>query len=241
LSPALPRQLVVSTHFDDAALSLAHVLQREGERATVVTICAGPPPGEAPVSEWDSLSGFASGREAARMRALEDRRACALTGARLVHLRHRDGPYRAGPLRAPLMCGAIERLLGGEDILWLPAAIGGHPDHIGVRAALLPLAALLPPGRVRVYADLPYAALHSYRLPRAVSSALPGLRARDVRLRGVAFERKLAAVRCHASQIAPLSAGAPGLLEPHGILARERVWAHARSWQIGKQASSCRK
>jgi LmbE family N-acetylglucosaminyl deacetylase len=241
LSPPLPRQIVVSPHFDDAALSLAHVLQRARERATVVTICAGPPPGDLPVSEWDALSGFASGREAARMRALEDRRACALTGSRHVHLRHRDGPYRGASLRASSIRGAIERLLRSGDILWLPAGIGGHPDHLGVRAALLPLAALLPRARVRVYADLPYAALHSYRLPRAVSSALPGLRAHDVRLRGVAFERKLAAVRCHASQVAPLSAGAPGLLEPHGILARERAWAHAGSWQIGKETSSCRK
>jgi LmbE family N-acetylglucosaminyl deacetylase len=241
LSPALPRQIVVSTHFDDAALSLAHVLQRARERATVVTICAGPPPGDLPVSEWDALSGFASGREAARMRALEDRRACARTGAGHVHLRHRDGPYRAASLRASSIRAAIERLLGREDILWLPAAIGGHPDHIGVRAALLPLAARLPGSRVGVYADLPYAGLDGYRLPRAVSSVLPRLRGHDVRLRGVAFGHKLDAVRCHASQIARLSSGAPGLLEPHGILARERVWAHTGSWQIGKQASSCRK
>jgi LmbE family N-acetylglucosaminyl deacetylase len=240
LAPALPRQLVVSTHFDDAALSLAHVLQRARDRATVVTICGAPPAGDLPTSEWDELSGFASGREAARARALEDGRACRLTGARRIHLRHRDGPYRAGPLRASAIRGAIERLLGGEDILWLPAGIGEHPDHIGVRAALLTLAALLPGARVRVYADLPYAGLHGFRLPRAVSSELPGLRGRDVRLRGVAFEHKLEAVRCHASQIAPLRAGAPGLLEPDGILARERVWAHTGSWQIGKQASSCR-
>ena len=75
-----------------------------------------------------------------------------------------------------------------------------------------------------VYADLPYAGRDGYRLPRAVHDALPGLRARDVRLRGDVFERKLEAVRCHASQIDGLDEAAPGLLDPDGVLARERIW-----------------
>jgi LmbE family N-acetylglucosaminyl deacetylase len=218
-------QLVVSTHFDDAALSVAHVLQSAGALATVVTVCGGAPPQGAEVSGWDAASGFAGGREAARARALEDRRACAVTGAAAVHLRHRDGPYRRGRLRGTPIRAAIERWLGDSGVLWLPAAIGAHPDHVAVRAALLPLARSLPAGRVRVYADLPYAAESGYDLPPAVAAALPGLRAHDVRMRGQAFERKLAAVRCHASQIAPLQgADAPGLLAAGGVLARERVW-----------------
>ncbi len=97
-----------------------------------------------------------------------------------------------------------------------------------MRDALLPLARTLPSARVRVYADLPYAGSSGYRLPPEVAAALPGLKARDVRLRGDAWERKLAAVRCHASQIAPLRApGAPDLLDPHGVLARERFWTAA--------------
>jgi LmbE family N-acetylglucosaminyl deacetylase len=222
--PAEP-QLVVSTHFDDAALSAAHLLQRAGTLATVLTVCGGAPPRTAAVSEWDAASGFAGGREAAVARAREDRRACAVTGARSVHLRHRDAPYRRGRLRGTAIRAAVERLLGADAVLWLPAAIGGHPDHRGVRAALLPLAQALPRARVRVYADLPYAAESGYDLPPAVAAALPGLRAHDVHLRGTAFERKLAAVRCHGSQIAPLEGSdAADLLEPGGMLARERVW-----------------
>jgi hypothetical protein len=45
-----------------------------------------------------------------------------------------------------------------------------------------------------------------------------------VRLRGEAFERKLGAVCCHESQMRPLGEGAPDLLDPDGVLARERVW-----------------
>ena len=217
-------QLIVSTHFDDAALSTAHVLQGAGRAATVLTVCAGSPSGDRPVSDWDVRSGFASGREAARIRRLEDERSCAITGARRVVLRHLDHPYRNRPLRTRVVRLAVERLLGDGAVLWLPAGIGGHPDHEAVRTALLPLAARLPPARVRVYADLPYAGRHGYRLPRVVARALPGLRGGDVRLRGTALERKLEAVRCHASQIAPLGEAAPGLLDPGGVLARERVW-----------------
>ena len=54
-------QIIVSTHFDDAVLSLAHVLQATGPLATVVTVCGGPPPDGLPVSEWDAGCGFASG------------------------------------------------------------------------------------------------------------------------------------------------------------------------------------
>jgi LmbE family N-acetylglucosaminyl deacetylase len=216
-------QLVVSTHFDDAALSLAHLLQRERERATVLTVCGGAPRHPA-LSDWDARSGFASGREAARLRSLEDARACAVTGARRDRLRHLDDPYRERPLRAGIIRTAVERRLGTGSVLWLPAAIGGHPDHVAVRAALLPLAASLPAGRVGIYADLPYAGEHGYDLPPAVSKALPGLRHRDIHLRGTAMEQKLAAVRCHASQIDPLSEGSPDLLHPAGVLSRERTW-----------------
>jgi LmbE family N-acetylglucosaminyl deacetylase len=224
LSPSAPVQLVVSTHFDDAALSLAHVLQRAAERATVLTVCGGVPSRDLAVSDWDAHSGFASPSEAARTRGLEDARACAVTGARRVRLRHLDAPYRERPLRTHAIRAAVQRHLSEGAVLWLPAAIGDHPDHLDVRTALLPLAASLPASRLGVYADLPYASWCGYRLPRAVARALPGLRARDVRLRGEVFERKLEAVRCHASQIDGLDEAAPGLLDPDGVLARERIW-----------------
>jgi LmbE family N-acetylglucosaminyl deacetylase len=216
--------LVVSTHFDDAALSLSHLLQQVGERATVVTVCAGVPASTRGVSDWDLRAGFASGREAARTRRREDELSCEVTGAGHVRLRHLDGPYRERTLRAPLVRRAVERLLRDGAALWLPAGIGEHPDHVAVRTALLPLASLLPPDRVGVYADLPYAGLHGFALPRAVAAVLPGLRGRSVHLRGKAFERKLDAVRCHASQLIPLSDGAAGLLDAGGVLARERIW-----------------
>ena len=112
-------------------------------------------------------------------------------------------------------------------VLWLPAGIG-NADHVCVRDVLLPLAKSLPAGHLRVYADLPYAGPPGKgALPEALESELPGLVEHEVPLQGEAFDRKLQAFRCHASQVEPLQAdeGWPDLLEPDGPLARERFWS----------------
>jgi LmbE family N-acetylglucosaminyl deacetylase len=213
-----PAQIIVSTHFDDAALSLAHVLQAAGPLATVVTVCGGAPPDGLPVSEWDAGCGFASGPEAARARADEDAAACAGTGARSLPLDHPDSPY--GPLPdGPTLRAEVEPLLRAECTLWLPAGIG-NPDHAHVRDALLPLA----PQHTQIYVDLPYA------------GALELVEARELRLTDAAFERKLAAARCHASQLSSLQRAWPDLLERHGPLARERfgqvALAASATWPV---------
>lgn len=184
------------------------------------------PPAGAAVSDWDDQSGFASGTQSARARAREDVAACALTRSRRIGLRHLDQPYRAGAdLPASAIRTDVARLLGPTGILWIPASIGDHADHVAATVALLPLARELAAARVRVYADLPYAGWSSYDLPTRIAEALPGLQAKDVHLRGAAFRRKIAAVRCHASQLVPLGVGAPDMLRAEGVLARERVWA----------------
>ena len=68
-----------------------------------------------------------------------------------------------------------------------------------MRDALLPLAA-----DGQLYIDLPYA------------GALELADANEVRLTAADFERKLAAVRCHASQLSSLRRDWPDLLEPAG-------------------------
>jgi LmbE family N-acetylglucosaminyl deacetylase len=217
--------LIVSTHFDDAALSAAHLLQRAGSAAIVVTVCSGVPPPDLEVSDWDDESGFVNGGEAGRARAREDWRACALTRAGQVGLGHLDRPYRGdADLPAAVILEQVARLLEPSGTLWIPASIGGHPDHVAVTSALLPLAREWPAGRVGVYADLPYAESSGYDLPAHVAEALTGLRATDVPVREAAFQRKVAAVRCHASQLVPLGRAAPGMLRAGGVLAHERYW-----------------
>lgn len=227
------RHLIVSTHFDDAALSVALLLGAAGPLATVVTVCGGAPANGTPAGSWDARAGFATGDGAARARTLKDAAACAVTGARCHRLAHCDSPYRDGLIDCEELRGEIAALLPEDAVLWLPAGIV-NPDHLNVRDALIPLAASRPE-RAGIYADLPYAATASFDLPPEVAIALPGLVCSDYDVAGADFGRKLAAVECHASQIPLLVEDWPDLLAPVGPLRRERYWrgngqvAHAAS------------
>ena len=72
------RTVVLSPHFDDAALSVAALVRRLPRPLTVVTVFGGPPPEGSPVSWWDATCGFSSAAEAYACRRAEDARACAL-------------------------------------------------------------------------------------------------------------------------------------------------------------------
>ena len=255
-SPPCPRRrrrtLVVSTHFDDAALSLAHLLQQAGERGDRRHRLRGRRP-RAPAGERLGCSARAS-RAVARPRAPAGSRTSARARSPapatlwLRHLRRR--PTATAPLRAARVRAAVERaaVRRRRRSGFRPASASTPITSRAHGAAPARVAAAAGPRRV--YADLPYAGLHGFALPRAVARALPRLRARYVHLRGEAFERKLEAVRCHASQLIPLGDGAAGLLD-----AGRRAGARALTltgqtpfstlsadhpWQIPLQASSCR-
>ena len=187
-------QIIVSTHFDDAVLSLAHVLQAAGPLATVVTVCGGPPPDGLPVSEWDAGCGFASGPEAARARVAEDAAACAVTGAP-ASAGSRGHAVRPAPGRRDLQA-EIEPLLRGDCTL-APCRHRQPRPRARTRRA----ASARHDGQI--YVDLPYA------------GALEVADANEVRLTPGDFERKLTAVRCHGSQLRRSSASAD-LLDPPG-------------------------
>jgi GT2 family glycosyltransferase len=132
--PPAGRHVLVSPHFDDAVLGCADLLVQAGPAVTVVTVCGAPPPEELPVSGWDAACGFASGADAARTRADEDDAACARVRAAPRRLRFADGAYGGPPSEAEVRA-AVADLLPDDATLWVPAAIGGQPDH---RARPLP-------------------------------------------------------------------------------------------------------
>jgi LmbE family N-acetylglucosaminyl deacetylase len=148
------RVVVISPHLDDAVLS-AWLVLAGARSARVITCFAGAPAG--PVrGRWDERTGTVSAAAALAGRRAEDMRALALTDSEPVHLDLLDEQYREGR-NAPLAClvQSLRDHLADAAEIWLPAALGAHPDHVAARDAAL--AAARQGQRVRVYADLPYA------------------------------------------------------------------------------------
>jgi LmbE family N-acetylglucosaminyl deacetylase len=234
-------ELVVSAHFDDAVFSAAGVLVPGGAAVTVLTVCAGAP-ADGVVSEWDVLGGFTSGAAAAAVRAEEDRRANEIVGASTVRLGICDEPYQvAGFPHGEAVAGLaplLEPVLDEAGTIWVPAGLGGHPDHVGTREAVL---ALVPAasGRVRFYADCPYAFAYGWDTADSDRAAThrwaPALarieeylgvpRAHAVRLDDETMRVKLAMLACHESQLRAMLPEFPDLLDLDGRLRRELYWA----------------
>ena len=85
--------LVISPHFDDAALSCGHLLALN-PGSVVLTICSGVPEPGVAASSWDRLSGFMTAEQAARERRAEDEKALGVLATRQVTTDILDGPYR---------------------------------------------------------------------------------------------------------------------------------------------------
>jgi LmbE family N-acetylglucosaminyl deacetylase len=145
---------VVSAHLDDAALSASASL--DGVAATVITVFAGIPPEGRPAGSWDRLTGAGNSAQRQVERRAEDAAALRLLGARAAHLDELDAQYRDGPPDLDRAVRMMTALLSEADEVWLPAAIGGHSDHVLARNAGLRAAAAAGKAEVLLYADFPY-------------------------------------------------------------------------------------
>ena len=128
----LERIVVISPHFDDAALGTAHLLSAY-PGSTVITVCAGKPPVyPAEPTEWDALGGFKSGDDVVAIRREEERAAMAVFEAEPVWLDFVDWQYQekheratpeqvAEPLEAALLAAT-------PTAVFVPMGIA-NPDH----------------------------------------------------------------------------------------------------------------
>lgn len=236
------RTVVLSPHFDDAALSVAALVRRLERPLAVVTVFGGPPPDGSPVSWWDATCGFSSPAEAYACRRAEDARACALLEAEQTLLPNPDGPYGTG---GPL--DGLDALLAGltPDTTVLVPLGTNQPDHERVRHQALAALDRADAPHALVYADLPYTGHLAAWATDGVSTALDTSRkwglahqqltrerpctvAHDIRLDDEEWARKRAAVLCHASQLAPLAADHGSLVARSGPLRAELAWAVGR-------------
>lgn len=206
--------LVVSPHFDDAALSCGHWLTRH-PRAVVATVCSGKPGVGVPPCSWDAGSGFRSADDAANGRRAEDEAAMSVVGAQQRLLGFLDVEYRLAIGRQhedPAIRGSFERLLAAsignliddlspEQCL---APLGlHHTDHVATGRATRTALWDRPGCQAIAYADLPYA----ITFPRTVTQKLEEIRAEGWRIAECpmplpsSVDPKRQMVSCYGSQL----------------------------------------
>jgi LmbE family N-acetylglucosaminyl deacetylase len=211
------RRIVISTHFDDAALSISGFLMRSAAATAIVTVFGGLPTSADETSTWDGDCGFGSAVEAARSRQREDSRACQLMGADQVLLRYPDTPYLSGAELAELT-EFLDCHVSADTQVLVPAGIG-NVDHRKVSDWALSALRTVATGEVLMYVDLPYAMalpewpdnIGSIFIPGRMEQVLGrGLTAYRVAasdflaLTAPEWQRKREAILSHASQLALL-------------------------------------
>ncbi|MFI6638654.1 PIG-L deacetylase family protein [Streptomyces sp. NPDC050504] len=244
MAPLAPfdRTVVLSPHFDDAALSLAGLLPELPGPVTVVTVFGGAPDADAPVSWWDRTCGFSTAAEAYRTRLAEDAAACALMGAEQIVLDHPDGPYAAPGAELHALDDFLKNLGPGALVL---APLGSNqPDHEAVRHRAVSVLGAIGAPLPRVYADLPYTghvpgwgepgavdtlAVNSYcgLAYQALSRAYDTTVKHELRLSDEQWAAKRAAVLCHGSQHAAIATDHGAFLSRTGPLSAELIWSLA--------------
>jgi len=207
----LARIVVVSPHFDDAALGASHLLTRFAEpgRCTVITVLGGRPPAypDEP-TDWDAAGGFKSGDDVVAVRREEDRAAMAVLGAEPVWLDFADHQYLAKGERptaevvAPVLEAAI--LATGATATFLPMGLA-NPDHVMTHDAGRIVLARHPELAWFGYEDHGYKhipGILAWRVAKMFRAGLwptPAMVPLDIDA-----GRKRKAISCYTSQIGPL-------------------------------------
>jgi LmbE family N-acetylglucosaminyl deacetylase len=129
----LLRIVVVSPHFDDAALGAAHLLTTY-PGSTVITVLAGWPPAypDEP-TDWDACGGFKAGDDVVAARREEDRAAMGYLQATPVWLDFADHQYllTSERPRPAAVAPALEAAIRSAEpsAVFLPMGIA-NPDHV---------------------------------------------------------------------------------------------------------------
>ncbi len=207
---ALTSLVVVSPHFDDAALGASHVLARH-PGSTVVTVFAGRPSRyPEPPGPWDAAGGFRRGDDVVATRRQEDRRAMEVLDARPVWLDFVEHQYLEPADRptadriAPTLGSAITE--AGASAVFLPMGLA-NPDHGTAHEAGLLARRQLPDLAWFCYEDAGYSqipGLLAWRVAKLFKSGLWPTPALVPQLPDATRKRR--AIWCYASQIPPLEA-----------------------------------
>lgn len=218
--------LVLSPHLDDAALSCGASMARAvdgGWRAVVLVLFAGVPPEAAltpAAREYHEMCGL--GDDAIAARIGEDEAAMSVLSAESRRLDLLECLYRLGPDGTPLYpswadisdppggpepaivdavtAGIADALASYQpDVVLHPLAVGGHVDHLAVRAGALRVQAGAPGVSWFGYEDVPYVMFpwHAGWEATVAAGWHPTAHAVDEQQ----WARKLDAVACYPSQV----------------------------------------
>jgi LmbE family N-acetylglucosaminyl deacetylase len=205
---AFTRIVVVSPHFDDAAMGAGHLLSSY-DQTTVVTVLAGRPPAypEVPI-DWDALGGFKAGDDVVAARRLEDLAAMDVLESDHRWLEFSDHQYLAPADRptpeqvAPALAAVLDEL--DPTAVFVPMGLG-NPDHVLVHDASLLVRRAQPDRTWFCYED------HGYKhIPGLLAWRVAKLlRARPWPTPAIVphvpdEELKRRAIWCYTSQIPPL-------------------------------------
>jgi LmbE family N-acetylglucosaminyl deacetylase len=154
-------ELILSPHWDDAALNCWGLLSDRERELRVMNVFAGIP-GSGTATTWDAILGVRDSAERARVRAAEDERALSRASRSAIDLPLLESRLR-GRAGAPALADldrAIAREARAASHVYAPAGIGGHLDHVLVRRYALALARHEIP--VSLYAEMPYCVFHGW-------------------------------------------------------------------------------
>ena len=230
-SQDLERIVVLSPHFDDAAMGAGQMLIRHAAcETTVITVLGGRPPAYPdPPSEWDALGGFRSGDDVVAVRREEDRAAMEVLGASPVWLDFADHQYLAEDDRpkpaevAPVLEAAVAA--ARPTAVFVPMGLA-NPDHVMTHDAAMLVRLRHPEWTWFAYEDHGYKhipGLLAWRVSKLFRASVwptPAL------VPVVADpERKRRAIMCYASQIPPLE-------RDHALSERLDANAPEQFWRI---------
>lgn len=212
--------IYLSPHLDDAVLSCGGRIWQQaqsGERVLVMTIFAGTPSPDAPLSPFaqELHARWEHSNDAAAKRREEDLAALALLGADPTHWPYADCIYRQSPggdflypsweslwgeihaAEEVLVVELTDRLaalpLSQDGTIYAPLGVGHHVDH-----QIVHLAATASGHALVYYEDFPYA-----RDSQAAQAGPGEERWQEelVLLSEQALEARIAAIACYRSQI----------------------------------------
>jgi LmbE family N-acetylglucosaminyl deacetylase len=209
--------IIISPHFDDAALSLGGLLSREDRPALVATFFTDPPE-TATTTKWDKLAGFTDSSDIKKIRTEENHKAMGLFKAETATYSYMDDEYgrdESGEELQSDLAQDIQTLIAAHAnqtvYIYAPALFTEgltHPDHEVLHKAFVDVANGFPNKNVKFffYEDLPYTIAFNKKSPISLKKNIEtesglSLETVNIPLSQMQVNEKIRAIKSYDSQM----------------------------------------